>query len=322
MALELVEVNRALNKVEDPSQLLSPHTKSAIHDLVATDVLPKLVSNPSVVDAASLPAVMDNLGGHWKFAKVVSFYAAAKQTTTEQAHKRVGSILLNHGTFGQHYYGGTLTPCRYTGNITVHGDVKVTGIGLNLILGFDRDLFGLAYTEYIYKCVVALAKEVKDAHTYMAKEDQVRNDSTAAFNERKGKMVALGRCGSPPVAQALGMRNDKAAYTAILGLDPGVSATHAMREAGITGKKTVAKSLNHDGTRRLLFLRSEIGMNIEDNPHASPDAVARFVVVDMGEAFRMKDMQTRRPIGYKKQTKRMSSKKLSKRSLQQQNLLL
>ena len=33
-------------------------------------------------------------------------------------------------------------------------------------------------------------------------------------------------------------------------------------------------------------------------------------------------MQTRSPIGYKKQTKRMSSKKLSKRSLQQQNLLL
>jgi len=321
MALQLVEVNRAITQVEDETQMLTPHVKSAL-SMVAQEVLPKLVSDPSVADAASLPAVMDKLGVDWKFDKMVAFIAGARQITTERAHKHVGTVLRNHGKRGVHYDGGALYKCPVTGNITVFGNVKVFGIGLNLILGFHNDPFGLAYKEYLYKCVVALATEVKDAHTYMAMEDQVRNESTAKFNERKGKMVALGRCGSPAEAQAAGARNDKAAYPAILGLERGVTATQAMREAGITGKKTVAKSLNHDGTRRLLFLRSEIGMNIENNPHASPDAVARFVVADMGEAFRIKNMQTRRPIGYKKQTKRMTSKKLSKRSLQQQNLLL
>ena len=63
-------------------------------------------------------------------------------------------------------------------------------------------------------------------------------------------------------------------------------------------------------------------MNQADNPRASPDAVADHVIQEMGQAYILKDMQTRRPIGYKLQSKRMFSKKLSKRSLQQQNLLL
>jgi hypothetical protein len=197
----------------------------------------------------------------------------------------------------------------------------VSGIGMNLILGFYNDPVGLAYKEYLYKCYAALAKEVKDSHAYIRMEGEMRDESTEAFNDRKGKMLTLGLCRSPPEAQALGMRNDKEAYRAVLNLPKGVSATRAMNEAGITGKKRVAKELNHDGTRRLRFLRTEVAMYIEDNPNVAPDAVAKIVAEDLGKAWQLKNMRTLRPIGYKKQAKRMFSKMRSKKSLQRQNML-
>ena len=313
----IVDVDRAIDGVNDRSGLLNRRVKEVSKEMLKSIATPLILSPATSRAASFLDLLEDRKSGGWSFKKVVSLMAAVRSITIAKAHKDLGTILYKHGSWNEDYsigFAGVLAMCPLTENIT-EAHVKVFGSGMNLVLGFHNDPIGKAYKKYFYKLFEAVVKEIQASVNYIHMENRIVDGSTEAFKDRRtNEMIQYNL--DKPQAQALGMRHDKAMHQTILATPKGVSATKAKREVGLMDKKTIAKSYNYRGAMHAWCLRDRIETGCALAPNMAPDAVARIVLKQVAPGYVMRHPATGHPIGYKKQAALMFSKKLAKRQLQ------